>query len=72
MNAPAHTPGLYAPLLPPRSTVRAKLTDAIAEMNRTPGTVTDETMARALERILAGQGLRIVPVEALSGEARRG
>lgn len=55
MTAPAT--GLYADRLPKRHDA---LTDAIAEMNRTPGTLSDEQQARALHRILAAKGLRIV------------
>lgn len=44
-----------------KATSIASLTDAIGELNRTPGTLTDEQMARALQRILAKRGLSIVP-----------
>lgn len=36
------------------------LTEAMAELNRTPGTITDADMARAFRTILARKGLVIV------------
>lgn len=51
--------GLYAAMLPPPSDTRIILADALAEMNRTQGTLTDEQMASVLQRILARKGFEI-------------
>lgn len=49
--------GAFADRIPPR---RGVLVEAIRELNRTPGTLTDEQQASALEQILARRGYGVV------------
>jgi hypothetical protein len=69
------TSGLYAPKLTPEITANAArqrrlLTECMRELNRTPGTVTDEQQANALHRIFARRGIALAGPQA--GEADRG
>jgi hypothetical protein len=51
--------GLFADRLPAPRPMIAMLTEAMAELNRTPNTLTDEQQARALSRILAARGIKL-------------
>lgn len=55
--------GLYLDKLTPGIQAYARhqraLTEALSELNRTPGTITDAQQASALQRILAKYGLEL-------------
>jgi hypothetical protein len=51
--------GAFAAHLPAPRPMIAMLTEAMAELNRTPNTLTDEQQARALSRILAARGIKL-------------